>query len=286
MPVELNFTAICRNNQIFIMDGLSADEFQTGRKLHEDIVDYGRTINRINHCSHFKIKSKTALVGYLKAMETECKAGVLMPHIHFECHGDEYKGLWLAGSGEFIPWPELASLIAPLNAASRNNLSVMLATCHGYQLAKGVNVKDPCPFHFMIAPNEEISAGAIYDSALPFYKEVISTGELNTALGHLDNRFKRFIAGEWFYTMVASFYINNYGAKARAAMVEEMVDNEVKSAGHHNRQLVRASRARAKKHLANPQNFYNTMCRSFFHGQIQIPYEEMRKFVDHHKSIR
>lgn len=172
MVVEISYTAVCRNNQLFIFDGLSPGESQTGRRLHEDITDFANSIGRYDYCTRYVVKSRVVLVAHLKAIENECKAGVLLPALHFECHGDEEKGLWLSASREYIPWSDLAALIAPVNAATRNNVSVILASCESFKLSEYVDIKLPCPFHFLIAPNQEIEAGATQDSLLPFRRRL------------------------------------------------------------------------------------------------------------------
>lgn len=285
MAVELTYTAICRNNQLFIFDALREDESQTGRRLHEDVTDFANGIGRPNYCTRYVIKNRIMLVAYLKALESECKAGVLLPALHFECHGDAEKGLWIAANDEYIPWPDLAALIAPLNAASRNNVAVVLATCHGFTLWRSVNIKTPCPFQYMIAPNQEISAGAIHDSLLPFYKEIISSGGLNTAITYLDSKFQRFIAGEWFYSIVAAFYTHNYSLKDKEEIMNQMIDTEVAKAGYSNRQLIRKSRVKIKRFLKDPRQFYQSLEKFFFHGQTKVPYEELKRFIDDQKSL-
>ncbi|PTU02106.1 hypothetical protein DBR45_14055 [Pseudomonas sp. HMWF031] len=286
MTVEITYTAVCHNNQLFIFDGLSEGESQTGRRLHEDVTDFANSISRYNYCTRYVVKSRIMLVAHLKAIEIECKAGVLLPALHFECHGDEEKGLWIAASNEYIPWPDLVALIAPVNAAARNNVSVMLASCHGYKLCESVDIKSPCPFNFMIAPTQEIEAGAIQDSLLPFYKEVVSTGEPNKALTHLDGRFERFIAGEWFYTRISSFYTHHYSAKDKQEIMNQMIDNEVAKVGYSNRQLIRSVRPKVKKFLSDPKEFYNSVERTFFHGQTHVAYADMKKFIDHNKLTK
>jgi hypothetical protein len=286
MAAELSYTALCKNNQLFIFDALREDESQTGRRLYEDVTDFANSIGRHNYCTRYTVRSRVALVAHLKAIENECKSGVLFPAIHFECHGDEAKGLWLAASGEYIPWPDLAALVMPLNAATRNNLAVLLASCHGFSLEQSVDIKRPSAFQFMIAPSEEISAGAIHDSLLPFYKELIATGDLNMALSHLDSRFKRFIAGEWFYTKLAAFYIHSYGSKARQQLMNMRIDNTIAKAGYANRQLVKAARAEAKRRLNDPREFCQTLEKLFFHGKMPIPYAELKQFIDDQKKAR
>lgn len=285
MAVELSYTEVCRNNRLVIFDGLGANDPQTGRRLHEDITDHANSIEQYGYCTRHVIKNKIMLAAHLRAMEVECRAGVLLPALHFECHGDSEKGLLISSSGEFVPWLELASLIAPLNAATRNSVAVVMATCHGYNLTGAVHPGEPCQFNFLIAPDRRIKTGALQDSLLPFYREVISTGELRLALRHLDNSFQRFIAGEFFYREMAAFYVKRYTAKIKREMTEKAVSNKVARGGGDSPQDVKAARDHAKRHIRNPEAIYQFLEQIFFHGQNHIPYEEMRKFVDYQKSI-
>lgn len=283
MGVELTYTAVCRNNGLTIFDGLSADELQTGRRLYEDVTDFANSIGRSCYCTRYVIGDRHMLVAVLKLVENECRSGTLFPALHFECHGDVRKGLLLARSKEYIPWADLMSLIAPLNAATRNNTAVVLASCNGYELSSLVSLRGGSPFHFVIAPNEEMTAGALIDTLLPFYREVMSTGDLSTAISHLDVGFKHFVCGERLYSAVASFMINNFTAKLRQEMVEEMVSNEMARLGYQNRDLVRIARSRARKYLANPRNFFRRLSKEFFHGQEPVPYDNFEAFVKDQK---
>ena len=285
MSNDLSFTLICKNNQLVILDCLSKDE-GAGRRLDEDINDFSRTVGRTGYCRRYVVGNRITLVAALKAIEQDCKTGTLFPALHFECHGDEERGLWLARSGEYISWFDLAKLIAPVNAATRNNTAVVLASCHGFKLKNEVSIKAPSPFHFLIAPDQEINAGAISDSVLPFYKVMIETGELNIALSHLDSKFRKFMAGEWFYTNITHFLTNSFNAKARAKMVEQAIDVAAAKQGFKNREQLRAYRAHAKKGLSNTSNLYKTVEKSFLHGQGKVPYEDIKRFVDYLKSIR
>lgn len=284
MTIELAYVATCRNNQLFIFDGLSEGESQTGRRLHEDVTDFANSVGRYNYCTRHVVRNRKELVAFLKNIEAECKAGVLFPALHFECHGDEKKGLWLAAGKEYIPWQDLATLIAPVNASTRNNVAVTLASCESFRLCESVDIKSPCPFHFMIAPNQEIEARATQDSLLPFYKEVILTGELNKALTHLDDKFKRFIAGEWFYTRIANFYIHHYSAKDKQGIMKQMIDAEVAKAGYSNRQLMRIIRPKVKRFLSDQKEFYQAVEKQFFHGCSHVSYADLKEFIDHSKS--
>jgi len=283
--MEISYTSVCRNNRLIILDALNKSEGQTGRRLHEDINDFSSSLGRNNYCTRYEIEDRAMLIAVMKMLETQCKAGVLFPALHFECHGDAEKGLKLAASGEYVSWLDLSTLIAPLNTATKNNIAVVLASCHGFSLKSAVNVKEPCPFNYLIAPSQEITAGALSDSILPFYKVLMETGELNQALKLLDNSFQQLISGEWFYKKIVIFFTINYTSKAKLEMVERIINNEVVRLGYQNRERIRAVRAIAKKRLANPQDLYESLEKNFFHGKASVPYANIKKIVTYQKSL-
>ncbi|RON43373.1 hypothetical protein BK666_20015 [Pseudomonas frederiksbergensis] len=277
---ELTYTSICRNNGLIIFDALSETELQTGRRLHEDLIDYCREIDRQGYCTHYSIKSKQMLIAVLQLVLSECRAGVLCPVLHFECHGDPEKGLYIHASKEYVGWSELVQHLAEINQATRNNVGVVLAACYGFEISKFITFTIPCPFNFVIAPQDVIQAGRLQDVVLDFYKTTVKSGDLQGGLVALDNQLVLFHCGEWFFSTLASCMITNFNAVARSQMVELMVSNEVAKVGYRNRELLREQRAKAKKFLKSPQNFYRLMSRTFLHNKIPISYEDFHAFVE------
>lgn len=277
---ELTYTSISRNNGLIIFDALSESEMHTGRRLEEDLLDYCGEIGRRGYCTYYKIKSKQMLIASLKMVLAECKAGVLYPVLHFECHGDPKGGLYVHASNEYVAWEELIRHIAEINQATRNNTGVVLAACYGFEISKFVNFSSPCPFNYVIAPQDELQAGQLQDVILGFYKVTVQTGDLQGGLVLLDSRFKLFHCGEWFYRTLATFMVTNFNAKGRSEIVEQIVSSQVAKAGYNNRELVKALRAKAKRFVKSPHGFYKNASLMFFHGKIPIPYEFFNAFVE------
>ena len=46
------------------------------------------------------------LIAALKLVLTECKSGVLYLVLHFECHSELDKGLYIHASNEYVGWDE------------------------------------------------------------------------------------------------------------------------------------------------------------------------------------
>ena len=278
--LELKYTSICLNNGLIIFDSLAETELQTGRRLHEDLLDYSHEIGRQGYCRYYSIKNKQMLIAALKLVLTECKAGVLYPLLHFECHGDPDKGLYVHASKEYVAWDELVQHIAEINQATRNNVGVVLAACYGFEISKFVTFTAPCPFNYVIAAQDEIRAGQLQDVVMDFYKTTVKSGDLQGGLVALDDQLMLFHSGQWFYSTLASFMVTNFNATGRSEIVEQIVSNQVARAGYRSRELVRAARAKAKKFLKSPQNFYKYASRIFLHDKIPISYEDFHAFVE------
>ncbi|WP_282348426.1 hypothetical protein [Pseudomonas sp. PS01301] len=283
---ELVYTSICQNNGLIIFDALGESEMQTGLRLYEDLLDHSTAIGRAGYCSFHKIKSKQMLIAALRMVQTECRSGVLFPVLHFECHGDPAKGIFLHASNEYVGWEELVQEIAAINQATRNNTAVVLAVCHGLEISKLVSITAPCPFNYLIAAPDEVQAGYLRDVIPAFYKSVVQSGDLQAGLALLAAPLKLFHCGEWFYRTLATFMVTSFNAAGRAEVVEQIVTDQVEKAGYRNREMIRAARARAKAYVKSPHGFYNQASSIFFHGKLPIPYGDFRAFVEVKRHCR
>lgn len=155
-------------------------------------------------------------------VQTQCRSGVLFPVLHFECHGDSAKGLFLHASKEYVGWEELVQEIVAINQATRNNTAVVLAVCHGFEISKFVSITAPCPFNYLIAAPDEVQAGYHRDVIPAFYKSVVQSGDLQAGLALLAAPLKLVHCGEWFYRTLATFMVNSFNAAGRAEVVEQL----------------------------------------------------------------
>lgn len=279
---ELVYTSVFKNNALIIFDALAEDELQTGVRLESDITDFSNSLNRFNYCTRYRIRSHKQLVAAFMALELECRSGVTKPVLHFECHGDTEKGLLIAASGEYVPWLELVERIAFINAATGNNTGVVLAACYGFEVSKLVKFEEPCPFHFVLGPENEVDAGYLRDSMIVFYRTVIVTGDLNQGMAHLDEKYKRFICSQWFYTSLASVMVTHFRGKNKEAFINKLIDSQVQKAGYSNRELVRGFRKRAKEYIRSPVTMFQHFSKIFMHNQPVVSYKDFRAFVDGH----
>ena len=286
---SLTFDSICNNNGLIILDSLPTGDLQTGRRLYSNVVDHTLAIGRNGYCTRYQVNSALSLHAHLMSVLAECRAGILKPILHFEGHGHPEKGLFIAGSNEYLSWAKLQDWIAQINHATRNNTAVVVAACHGFRLSDGLQFNNPCPFNFLVAPNEEMSAGSFEDTMSNFYKEVAGTGDLATALAQLPKDMQLLVAGEWFYSNLSSYLIHHHTHKSRQEMVEKSISNQMDREPHLNRAQrrfrVKEIRKRAKKHVHNPNGFSRNFANIFFHGAPPIEPDDFLAYVKANKEL-
>lgn len=275
MP-ELVFSSSFSNNVLVILDGLGDGEKQNGRWLEETVNDLSAIIHRPSYCTRYRVYGAKELYAVLKMIETDCKAGITKPVLHFECHGDAKKGLFLARSGEYVDWRTLIHLISGINVASRNNTGLVMASCDGFEITKLVRIDQPCPFHFVLGPDTSVLAGNLYDEMTAFYRMILATDNLNAAMGELGEQYKSFLCTEWFYREFAVFVIRHFSGKAKSAMTEDIIGKLVAMRTARN---LKDLRKRVKEHIKTPEITFRDASRTFLHNRQPVSYAQFESFV-------
>jgi hypothetical protein len=167
-------------NLIVVIESLPEGEWKTGRLLREDVkmavLPYGNNL---------QVKYKTAssadeLVFLLQELAGYVALTGRAPMLHIECHGDP-DGLQLA-DGSRVEWDRLRPLLSTVNLASRMNLILVLACCHGGFFAAKCRYQEPAPFAYMIGPGRAISADALFAFSDAFHTEVLKCRDVTQAL--------------------------------------------------------------------------------------------------------
>lgn len=279
----ITYTSICMNNGLIILDALAPDDLQTGRRLYSDITDHTNAIGRSGYCTRYEVTSVSVLHACLAAVLFECKSGVLRPILHFECHGHPEKGMQIGSSKEYLTWSELQRIVGAFNKVTRNHCAVVVAACYGYALSRGLDVSKPCPFNYLIAPSEEMLAGAFADTMSVFYRTVASSGDLITGLKAFPSEMQLVVAGEWFYSNLGSYLINHYTQRERQQIAEEVVSRHVAAQPGLNRAQRRAQlkqvRKTAKQRVGDTRQMANHFATTFFHGSPPVGVDEFVEWV-------
>jgi hypothetical protein len=273
---DLAFASSFSNNVLVILDGLGKGDQQNGRWLEETVNDFSNRLHRPGYCTRFLVHDTKELYAVLKKIETDCKTGVTKPVLHFECHGHPEKGLFLATSGEYVGWEILMHLVSAINAASQNNTGLVLASCHGFEISKLVRINQPCPFHFVLGPDIEVTTGELKDEMTAFYRMIMATNDLNAAIGELEPQYKHFFCTEWFYRELAVFVIKHFSGRAKSAMREDLLGNLVAKGGDRR---LKDLRKRVKEYINTPEAVFRDSSQMFLHGKQPVSYAQFEAFV-------
>lgn len=175
---KLNF------NKLIILDCLAENDYQTARRLHENLSDkgYGDGISLLK--IHDENTFRDTIQDIKDVFNPEFSLGI-QPIIHIEAHGNPLS-LELPDKS-MIPWSDLAEDFRIINKAMGNELITFIGTCHGYHfIFNNHTIKEFAPVYFCIAPLEKIASGDIECSALLFYVNLFSTGDLSRSANLLD----------------------------------------------------------------------------------------------------
>lgn len=184
-----SFKSGIKVNAVVFIESLRADELHTGRLIEENIGAFLDTIP-IYHGYH-AVGSRDELFELLDSLCAEAETGNFKPIIQIDAHGDEGKtGIVLQPSGEIVTWRELCAHFQSINAATANNLLVILASCFGFHGIEPVSITELTPFFYFIAPEHEVGAGVVEQQLSHFYRALFSNVGLEEAFGHLDRHFR------------------------------------------------------------------------------------------------
>ena len=170
-----------RFSRIVIIQSLSPDESPTGRHLR-DAIEPTATFDRGITVAF--VEARTA-VDFWAALEnlqaTTAKTGDI-PILHLECHGlPDKTGLSLADRSPLL-WTELRPALVKLNRATRFNLFVTLAACHGAMLIETLDVRSRAPCWGLMGPSGEVSPPDLVASYSAFFLELFQSEDSNAAL--------------------------------------------------------------------------------------------------------
>lgn len=168
-------------SNIYIIQSLDINEKQTGQLLFEDIFKPLMYKPQNWICELLDFESKDELKTFLSELIKIIEMNIIVPHLHFECHGSE-TGLHLR-SGECITWKELERFLLKINIATKNNLFISVASCYGGFIQNSLKIqRQPCPFRAFIGPKGEIKPDKVLTSFSVFFECLLSDKSYDSAL--------------------------------------------------------------------------------------------------------
>lgn len=170
-------------NQILIVDSLPEGQHNTAVRLFADAQDWARAIGDVPHIANVRVPSNGAFIDLLGQLAQQASRDPYVPLLHIECHGGE-DGLEFA-DGSRLTWDDMKPAFVDLNVATRLNLIVVVAACHGGAIASFVRAEHRAPFWAFLGPKRRISVGDLEAALSAFYQTLLMTRSSERAMGAL-----------------------------------------------------------------------------------------------------
>ncbi|HIE1457114.1 hypothetical protein UDZ25_20195 [Serratia marcescens] len=245
-------------NKLIILDCLPENEYQTARRLHENLSDKGFG----SGISLLKVQDAQSFRNILKNIKDffipELKIG-LRPIIHIEAHGNPIS--MVLPDKSIIHWNELADELGIINRLMNNELIAFIGTCHGYNfIHKNHTIKKFTPVYFCIAPFDAIPAGDIENATHTFYNSLFSTGDLTSSANLLDlSKFHTYNSDYMFHRAFHEAMQRHNRGKALKNRREELITLAIKELGHKWNEMTPKDK---KEYLFNARKVLNVFLQS------------------------
>lgn len=162
-----------RFNQILVVDSIPTGEYNTARRLFEDLETYAAAYSPSPAIRYIRVNNAAEFFQCIQTAKDNAQQHDIIPMLHIECHGDE-DGFQFA-DGSLADWDKLKVPITELNVATGLNLMVAVAACTGGALAKVMRMGDRAPFWGLIGPTRTLTAGELEKAYAALYLTLLST---------------------------------------------------------------------------------------------------------------
>jgi hypothetical protein len=182
-PFEKDEQRFFQFNKVYVIETLLDPDTRTGKQLFDDLLNRTRHRHNWFDSSYKHVTSKKQLFAYLAEIKRDTLGGRIFPLIHIEGHGNP-KGLSVGRGADkaIVKWEGLATEFRKINVATKNNLLLVVASCHGSEIYRGIRVADRAPFFGFIAPIEKVTENEIAEGFNTFYDRIINTTEFDQAV--------------------------------------------------------------------------------------------------------
>ncbi len=262
------------NNALFILDGLKSSDYQTASHLYDELSPSFNTMT-VAYCRILPARSRAELFSALDKICQHCLDDDIAPIIHIEAHGNKDFGIEVGDNQEKVTWGELSLRFGEINAITKNNLGVVMATCFGIYATSPIKFDQPSPFYFMIGSAENISAGLIDEIMQKFYRELFQSKSLSSAMKQVEYKLEHFHVEEFFCDIFGSFIKESCVGKGRNTRIEGLVTSSIEGGIHPSSINLQLLRKLAKSCTKPPtKETFENWAKIFMHGRHDISYEQ------------
>jgi hypothetical protein len=213
-----------RFNAIIILDAIPDGEFNTARRLKDELDDIASYSIQGLRVFYSRIETMAELEICMSDAMHELHNSDLQPLLHLEGHGLTDESGFVLAHGEHCSWSRLKEYITPLNIAMQLNLLLILATCHGGSFASSISTVDPAPVWGLIGPIQQLTAGQIEGSFRAFYQTFFQTLSGEKAVQALNLK----VPNVYYITTAERFFLDVWNGYKKNYCTDAMLEKRAK----------------------------------------------------------
>jgi hypothetical protein len=201
-------------DSVIVIESLRSSDLKTGSDLFETVLLPASFHDRGLLVELHQIASGAEFLKVLLHIEGLVRNRSRRPILQFEMHGSEF-GLAFS-SGDRLGWADIAPALVRINRASRMNLLLIAALCHGWYMIDILRPTDRAPAYGIIGTPEKIAGGALLQAMQRLYGSILQPphdlmAALKSANSHLesDGQF-RVVNAELMLCRIYSHYIETH----------------------------------------------------------------------------
>lgn len=170
-------------DSVAVVESLPRGELRTGRDLSETVLFPASLADSGFGSELYVVENKHDFLGALHSIRDTARTYGRSPIVHIESHGD-MSGIYLA-NGDLVGWNDVAPVLTEINIASRMNLLVVAAMCHGWHMISVLRPIARTPAFAIIGSEAEVPAALLLEAMQRFYRTLLGPGnDLRAALAH------------------------------------------------------------------------------------------------------
>ncbi len=202
-----------------------------------------------------------------------------VPVLHFEVHGTR-EGLQLA-SGEQVEWEDLRAALTEINVATGDRVLLCLAACHGAHAIGLIDVTQPAPFCFLLAPVDEVWNLPTLRGFEAFYLRLLETHSANEAMRAMRDshapdecEFEAISSKRFFIKVMARELRESWDSAAKEARIHRIMEKVAERSPGHRYDVSMRAKAREALSFSEIERRCKGSARIFFMvGRIPDVYE-------------
>jgi len=232
--------------------------------------------------THLTVTSAEHLKTVLNDLAILALRDGVRPILHFNMHGSQDKGLYIAQSDEYLSWEDLYISLRRINEATRNNLVVVSAACYSLHSIRQITLEAAVPFFALLAPDETVQFGFLEDNLRKFYDDFISTGSIDTAYQtHLSDRFRYFHCEEMLCRTIAKYIVKSCKGRSAQERKERLLTLAVSNGLGTTPQNLRHARTKIKEVMQPSQELLDRYSNTFLIGRpCSISMDDIQRVLD------